>query len=264
MAPIITLTTDMGQSDAYVAAMKGVILSINPDARLVDICHTIRPRDIAQAAFILAQSAPYFPAGTVHLAVVDPGVGTERRGIILKTKEAVYVAPDNGILSYVAGNLAEDKLPPGVEAVVLSKAELWRKDISATFHGRDIFAPVAAQISLGRTIADFGEWTDRINVLPRARPEKSASGTITGEILHIDVFGNLITNLRKNDIGGDKNKIIVEVGGRKIPGLQRTYGDAAGLIALLGSSGYLEIAESNGNAAKILGAKVGDRVNIKI
>lgn len=159
MSGTVTLTTDFGTADGYAAAMKGVILGINPAARLVDISHGIQAQNIPQAAFVLGTACPYFPDGTVHLVVVDPGVGTARRAVILKTPRAYFVAPDNGVLSYVVrdGEKADRaekgprhiKLPPGLEAVSITRPRFWRQPVSATFHGRDIFAPVAARLSLG-------------------------------------------------------------------------------------------------------------------
>jgi len=171
MASIITLTTDFGYDDAYVAAVKGVILSTNPMAQIVDIAHSVEPQNIAQGAFVLGVACRYFPKNTIHLAIVDPGVGSERRGIILKTSSAVFVAPDNGILSYVVSDLclAEDQsarhprdfgrmaFKTGLEAAAISDPRFWRQPVSSTFHGRDIFAPVAAGLSLGISIYEFGE-----------------------------------------------------------------------------------------------------------
>jgi len=168
MGAIITFTTDFGLSDAYVAAMKGVILGINPEAKLIDICHTIKPQNISQAAFVLSTAYRFFPQKTVHLAVVDPRVGTERRAVILRTLSADFVAPDNGILSHVIqelsvkqiasnDNLQQRELEPRLEAVSITKSQFWRTPTSNTFHGRDIFAPVAALLSLGFPPINFGE-----------------------------------------------------------------------------------------------------------
>ncbi|MDD5082950.1 MAG: SAM-dependent chlorinase/fluorinase, partial [Dehalococcoidales bacterium] len=166
MRAIITLTTDFGLNDAYVAAMKGVILGINPEAQIIDICHTIPPQDIRQAAFVLSTAYQSFPDKTIHVIVVDPGVGTKRQATILRTPSADFVAPDNGVLSYVAqsptGRPSLDEagqmvLPPGMEAVAITKSHFWREPVSPTFHGRDILAPVAARLSLGSPPSDFGE-----------------------------------------------------------------------------------------------------------
>jgi S-adenosylmethionine hydrolase len=272
MGTIITLTTDFGLADAYVAAMKGVILSINPEANIVDICHTIKPQNIAEAAFVLSTAYPFFPRGTIHVVVVDPGVGTERRAIILKTPTACFVAPDNGVLSYVvqeylvkprvaaSQHLAE--LGPGLEAVAITKPKYWRSPVGDTFHGRDIFAPVAARLSLGQPPLEFGEKITTLTVLPISKPHKGANGSLVGHILHIDSFGNLITNVNRHDLPEARETITVEVGGRLIKGLSRTYAEGQGLLSLTGSSDYLEISLKEGNASAYLKAKVGDEVKI--
>jgi hypothetical protein len=274
MGAIITLTTDFGLTDAYVAAMKGVILSINPEANIVDICHTIKPQNIAEAAFVLSTAYPFFPSGTIHVVVVDPGVGTERRAIILKTPTACFVAPDNGVLSYVlqdcsarstatgtAQHLAE--LGPGLEAVAITKPEYWRSPVSSIFHGRDIFAPVAARLSLGQPPLKFGDKITTLTVLPIPKPHKGANGSLVGHILHIDSFGNLITNVNSHDLPEARETITVEVGGRLIKGLSRTYADGQGLLTLIGSSDYLEISLKEGNTSAYLNARVGDEVIIR-
>ncbi|MCJ7743586.1 MAG: SAM-dependent chlorinase/fluorinase [Dehalococcoidales bacterium] len=272
MGAIITLTTDFGLTDAYVAAMKGVILSINPEANIVDICHTIKPQNIAEAAFVLSTACPFFPRGTIHVVVADPGVGTERRAIILKTPTACFVAPDNGVLSYVvqeylvkprvaaSQHLAE--LRPGLEAVAITKPKYWRSPVGDTFHGRDIFAPVAARLSLGQPPLEFGEKITALTVLPIPKPHKGANGSLVGHILHIDSFGNLITNVNSHDLPEARETITVEVGGRLIKGLSRTYAESQGLLTLIGSSDYLEISLKEGNASAYLNAKVGDEVII--
>ena len=272
MGAIITLTTDFGLTDAYVAAMKGVILSINPEANIVDICHTIKPQNIAEAAFVLSTAYPSFPRGTIHVVVVDPGVGTERRAIILKTPTSCFVAPDNGVLSYVvqeylvkprvaaSQHLAE--LGPGLEAVAITKPKYWRSPVGDTFHGRDIFAPVAARLSLGQPPLEFGEKITTLTVLPISKPHKGANGSLVGHILHIDSFGNLITNVNRHDLPEARETITVEVGGRLIKGLSRTYAEGQGLLSLTGSSDYLEISLKEGNASAYLKAKVGDEVKI--
>jgi S-adenosylmethionine hydrolase len=275
MGTIITLTTDFGLADAYVAAMKGVILSINPEANIVDICHTIKPQNIAEAAFVLSTAYPFFPRGTIHVVVVDPGVGTERRAIILKTPTACFVAPDNGVLSYVvqeylvkprvaaSQHLAE--LGPGLEAVAITRPEFCPsagRTVSTTFHGRDIFAPVAARLSLGQPPLEFGEKITTLTVLPIPKPHKGANGSLVGHILHIDSFGNLITNVNRHDLPEARETITVEVGGRLIKGLSRTYAEGQGLLSLTGSSDYLEISLKEGNASAYLNAKVGDEVKI--
>jgi S-adenosylmethionine hydrolase len=258
MGNIITLTTDFGLSDAYVAAMKGVILGINPEARLVDICHTIRPQNIAQAAFVLSTAYQFFPEKTVHVVVVDPGVGTERKAVILRTPSADFVAPNNGVLSYVIEQSAKS-----MEAFTITRPQFWQTPVSPTFHGRDIFAPVAAHLSLGRPPTDFGEKISSLTVLPLLHPHREPDGSLAGHVLHIDSFGNLITTIRDGDLPQDKKKITIEIGNRVIQELSRTYAEASGLLALIGSSGHLEISLKEGNAAAFLNARVGDEVRIR-
>jgi len=274
MNPIITLTTDFGLTDAYVAAMKGVILSINPEVKIIDICHIIRPQDVPQAAFILGTACPFFPQKTIHVVVVDPGVGTERRAIILRTPSADFVAPDNGVLSYVIQQsltkLVEDKansqyveLGPELEAIVITKPRFWRSPVSSTFHGRDILAPVAARLSLGFSPIDFGEAITSVVMLPLSHPYHSPDGSLVGQILHIDSFGNLITNIKSDDLPQAKQAITIEVGNQPISGLSRTYTEGRGLLALIGSSGYLEVSLKEGSACAYLNAEVGDEVRIR-
>lgn len=272
MGAIITLTTDLGLTDAYVAVMKGVILSINPEASLVDICHTIKPQNILEAAFILSTAYEFFPERTIHLVIVDPGVGTERRAIILRTPLADFVAPDNGVLSYVIlksltkpvednTNLQQIELEPGLEAVAITKPQFWRSPVSPTFHGRDIFAPVAARLSLGFPPIDFGEAINSVTILPLPHPYWTPGGTLVGHIVHIDSFGNLITNIMSSDLRQPKEATI-ELGNQLIFGLSRTYAEGKGLLALIGSSGYLEIALTGGSAYALTGADVGSEVRV--
>lgn len=274
MNPIITLTTDFGLTDAYVAAMKGVILSINPEVKIIDICHIIRPQDVPQAAFILGTACPFFPRKTIHVVVVDPGVGTERRAIILRTPSADFVAPDNGVLSYVIQQsltkLVEDKansqyveLGPELEAITITKPRFWRSPVSSTFHGRDILAPVAARLSLGFSPIDFGEAITSVVMLPLSHPYHAPDGSLVGQILHIDSFGNLITNIKSDDLPQAKQAITIEVGNQLISGLSRTYTEGRGLLALIGSSGYLEVSLKEGSACAYLNAEVGDEVRIR-
>ena len=269
MGAVITLTTDFGLADAYVAAMKGVILGINPEAKLIDICHSIKPQNVSQAAFVLSTAYQFFPERTIHVVVVDPGVGTERRAIILRTPLADFVAPDNGILSYVipqssarpvSVNRQQIELPPALKAVALTRPEFWRSPVSTTFHGRDIFAPVAARLSLGSPPEDFGEAITSLTILPLTHPYWAQDDVLVGHILHIDNFGNLITNIRSEDL--PKQAITVEVGGHSVSGLSRTYEEGDGLLALIGSSGYLEISLKRGNASTFLDAEVGGEVKI--
>jgi S-adenosylmethionine hydrolase len=272
MVGIITLTTDLGLNDAYVAAMKGVILGINPEVRLIDICHTIEPQNILQAAFVLSTAYAFFPEKTIHLVVVDPEVGTKRKAIILRTPSADFVAPDNGALSYVIRTLTKPmaeltnrrqiELKPELEAVFINIPQFWRSPVSPTFHGRDIFAPVAAQLSLGVQPSAFGKATNMITVLPILHPYWTLVGRLVGHIVHIDSFGNLITNIRESDLPQTKKLITIEVGNQIISGLSRTYTQGQGLLALVGSSGYLEIALAGGSARDLIDAKIGNKLTI--
>ncbi len=274
MGAIITLTTDFGLTDSYVAAMKGVILSINQEATLVDICHTIKPQNLPQAAFVLSTAYQFFPEKSIHVVVVDPEVGTERRAIILTTPTAYFVAPDNGVLSYVIQqystepvadntNQRQIKQGLGLEAVAITKSQLWRSPVSPTFHGRDIFAPVAAQLSLGLPPTDFGEAITTLTVLPLPRPRQEPGGSLVGHVLHIDNFGNLITNIKSDCLPSAKQAVTVEVSNRLISGLSNTYAEGKELMALIGSSGYLEVSLKGGSACAFLSAKLGDEVRIR-
>jgi S-adenosylmethionine hydrolase len=275
MSSIITLTTDFGYDDAYVAAVKGAILSINPDANVIDISHSIKPQNILQAAFILSVAYRYFPKQTIHMAIVDPGVGSERQGIILKTHSAIFVAPDNGILSYIIDDLVsvenhalteqshdlkEMVFKKGLEAAAITDPRFWRHPVSSTFHGRDIFAPVAASLSLGISIYEFGEKINSLHVLPIPRPSLDSEGNLVGQILHVDRFGNLITNIKGNDLPG-KN-VVIEVAGYCIQGISDYYAQNKGVMAIMGSSGYLEVSLRDGSACDFLGTAVGDEIKV--
>lgn len=261
-ATIIALTTDFGLADPYVAAMKAVILAINPHTLIVDVSHQVRPQGIEQGAFLLEAVIPYFPPGTIHLAVVDPGVGSARRALALRTPVAILVGPDNGLLSAaLPAHLRAQASPPtsrlplpqGFQAVSLENHRYFRHPVSATFHGRDIFAPVAAYLSLGLSLAELGPSLESMLVLPPFRAVRQPDGSLGGRILHIDRFGNLITDVRQDDLS--TGSISVEVAGRRIEGLSRTYGQ--GLIAYIGSFGHLEIALVGGDASRALGADIG-------
>ena len=265
---IITLTTDFGTDDAYVAAMKGVILGINPAATIVDISHSIEPQAIRHGAFVLSTAYPFFPQDAVHVVVVDPGVGGPRRAIVLETDNAIFVAPDNGVLSYVVqastrkriSGTGLTKLPPDLQAFEITNPKFWRQPVSPAFHGRDIFAPVAAHISLGKPLSDLGKPIASLNVFPLPRPKRNADGNLVGHVLHIDRFGNLITDFTPEDLpsGG----FCIEVGGQEICSLSQFYDQAQGLLALVGSSDRLEIALNGSSAARLLGSKVGDEVRL--
>ncbi len=274
MSSVITLTTDFGLTDAYVAVTKGAVLSVNPDAVIVDITHSIEPQNIVQGAFVLNNAYRYFPKQSIHMAVVDPGVGSECCGVILKTPSALFVAPDNGILSWVINELSlnEDSsgqgtlpftkllLGEGLEAVAITDPRFWRQPVSATFHARDIFAPVAAGLSLGISLYEFGEKLNTLHVFPAQRPSLDQEGSLLGHVIYVDHFGNLITDIRSTDL--PKRDVMIEIAGYHIQGLVRYYQEANGLMAILGSNGYLEISIPRGSACAYLGAKVGDEVTV--
>lgn len=259
MNGVIALITDFGTSDGYAGTMHGVILDLNPAARIVDLSHDVAPQDVQQAAYILYAAYPYFPAGSVFVVVVDPGVGSERLAIAAEAAGAFFVAPDNGVLSYV---LAGE--PPKC-VVQLGRAEFWLPEVSATFHGRDIFAPAAAQLSLGTPLDELGPPLDAIMELPVPRPTVSADGCcIEGHALHIDHFGNVITDVRRELLAPDL-VWTVEVRGDPIGPIRRTYSavEPGVPLALIGSRGHLEISVRNGRAADKLGLRVGDPVSIR-
>ena len=277
--PIITLTTDFGTSSSYAGAMKGVMLGICPEATIVDISHDVPPQDIAYGAFVIACASPYFPSGTVHVCVVDPGVGTARRALLVVTPSGRFLVPDNGLITLVLEGLSEldsttkapipdeagfldpftAPLPSDYSAYVLARRELWRKPVSETFHGRDIFAPIAAHVARGARPESLGEAVGETVRLSIPRPLKLGS-TLEGRIIFIDHFGNLVSNIRSTDL--PEGRIMVEVQGRRISGLSRTYAGCEELLALIGSHGYLEIAEPMGSAARSLRAEVGAPIRL--
>lgn len=250
---IITLITDFGTADGYAGAMKGVIWGINPRARIVDITHDIRPQNIPHAAHVLETIHPYYPPGTIHVIVVDPGVGTERRAVAVRTPQAYLIAPDNGLLHPVIKDV--------IEAVALTERRFWREPVSATFHGRDIFAPVAACLSQGAPLGEFGPAISSLKSLSMPRPAVERDEVLVGHVIHIDRFGNAITDLEPGDLPPGPFRI--EVKGRRIEGLSRTYAEGEGLLALVGSNGRVEIALKNGSAAEALRLVIGDRVEIR-
>jgi S-adenosylmethionine hydrolase len=267
---VITLTSDFGLADPYVAAMKGVILSLNPNAVIVDVSHAVLPQQVEQAAFLLQVARPSFPAGAIHVAVVDPGVGTERRALTLKTPLGVFVGPDNGVLSPALPEEVRQAacesggrvpLPEGCTGAALTNPRYHRQPVSDTFHGRDVFASVAAHLSLGVALSEFGESVEDAFVLPPFRAPRLADGSLAGRVVHVDAFGNLITDVRGEDL--PPGEITVEVRGRAIRGLRRTYAEGTGLAALVGSSGYLEVALPGGSATSRTGAGIGDPVAVR-
>ena len=273
--PLVTLTTDFGTADGYVGTMKGVMLGVVPNARLVDISHEIMPQNLRQAAYVLYTAYPFFPSHAVHLVVVDPGVGSARRPIALRTPAGAFVAPDNGVLSYV---MAREP----VEALVELADPCYRlPHVSHTFHGRDIFAPAAAHLAAGVPITSLGPPVTDPVTFPSPRLEVTPDG-VAGEALHVDHFGNVITSIGQLVWSGDEllldpafqgptsgesvcfkaKDAVVVVAGREITGVHRTYAEVmpGETLALVGSEGHLEIAVREGNAGQRLGVRPSDAV----
>ena len=256
--PLVTLLTDFGTADGYVGAMKGVLLSTCPDVRIVDLSHEIPAGDVRAGAFALAAAAPLFPRATIHVAVVDPGVGTERRALLVESAGAFFIGPDNGLLSLAA--------PAPRTAWSLDRAEWFRQPVSATFHGRDVFAPVAAHLAGGVAPERLGTRVGEIHEIrvPIARREGDAR---VGEVIHVDRFGNVVTSLHARDLSDANAEAFVEIEGYngRIPVLA-TYGKApaGSVLAVVGSSGYVEIAVSSGSARGVLGgaAELGTAVRL--
>jgi S-adenosyl-L-methionine hydrolase (adenosine-forming) len=257
MANLITLTTDFGSGSAYVAAMKGMMLSENPALQLIDISHDIGPQNVRQGAVVLAEATPWFPVGTLHAAVVDPGVGTSRRMIYAKIGEQQYLAPDNGLLSLLAKRTRPTML------IELGNKALWRADVSNTFHGRDILAPVAAKLSLGLSPSELGRAIDDLQTLDWSEP-KIGERRIDGIVQWVDSFGNLISNIDRNMLP-KHGELQIRCAGREIRGIEQTYGNrgVGSLIALIGSGGFLELAVVNGSAAELLRVAANEPITVE-
>lgn len=262
---IITLITDFGLADEYVGVMKGVILGIDPAVRIVDVTHAIEPQDAAQAAFTLAAAYPQFPKGSIHVVVVDPGVGTERRLLCLESDGHFFLGPDNGVLTQPLCRASEGGLR------LLQDPAYRRREVSPTFHGRDILAPAAAHLSRGVPAERLGPAVDREGVVRLAgmEAETAPDGAVLGRIVHIDRFGNLVTNIGRAilaaagvEVPGTAARI--HIGGRILAGVSETYGRvAAGMpLALIGSRGVLEIAVSSGSARDFFRSRRGDPVRV--
>ncbi|MGO9096436.1 MAG: S-adenosyl-l-methionine hydroxide adenosyltransferase family protein [Bryobacteraceae bacterium] len=259
-AAIITLTTDFGLSDHFVGVMKGVILGILPEARVVDITHQINPYEIAEGAFVIAEAYRWFPKKTVHVVVVDPGVGTLRRPILAEAAGQYFVAPDNGVLSMLYARQKHK-----VRAVTAEKFFL--KPVSDTFHGRDVFAPTAAHLAKGTPVALFGKPIADYCRLEFYKPVRTGKRVWKGAILKVDRFGNLITNFHIEEFPVLRTRAFVMTAGqREITVLARTFGEQSlgELFLLVGSSGYLEVAANQASAAKMTGAAVGAPVHLAI
>jgi len=275
MARVVALLTDFGTRDGYVAAMKGVVLAAAPDTVLVDITHEVEPQDVYGGAFLLGAVVEAFAPDTVFLAVVDPGVGAGRSPIAVRTPHGSFVGPDNGLFSYAlaayhptfdaAGRPA---IPPVVTAVAVPKGvtvhrianeRLFRHPVSRTFHGRDIFAPVAAHLAAGHALGEIGPRVRRLRLFQPPAPLQGREGALLGRVVHVDSYGNLITNLRPGDL---PPAFQLTVGGRTINRLSEAYDYGDALLAIAGSLGLLEIACKCGSASNALKIGVGSKVTV--
>ena len=258
LPPLITLTTDFGRRDPYVAAIKGVLLSACPDAQLIDLTHEIAPQDVLEGALFLAAALPYFPADTVHVAVVDPGVGGDRRAIAVSAGGQRVVCPDNGLLTLFAREHSID------EARQISNPAFMRDHVSATFHGRDVFAPAAARLACGAPLEALGPKLNGVVELDIPSPRKTAD-RVTGEVMHIDRYGNAISNIHRSDVGSATVRAVL-AGGRTLGALSRTFADAPQdePLAYFESTGHLALAINRGDASAVLGLRRGDAIELLI
>ena len=264
---IITLLTDFGTSDYFVGAMKGALLSVNPDARVVDITHEVPAHDIESGAFTLLAAFETFPAGTVHVAVVDPGVGSARRAIAVEGAGQLFVGPDNGLFGYVYERVGEFRVFNVVNE------NFFRARVSTTFHGRDVFAPVAGALSLGTKPEELGPEVKDFVRLPFASPAREDSKTLAGRVIHVDRFGNCVTNVAPRDFG-DRGEAAssrfgrVRVAGREITSVRTHFAEGSESsgepFAVWGSAGLLEIAVYCDSAARLLGVSRGDAVEVEL
>ncbi|MBS3806763.1 MAG: SAM-dependent chlorinase/fluorinase [Bacteroidales bacterium] len=257
---MITLTTDFGLRDEYAGLMKGVIKSINPMVPVVDLTHYIPPQNVRWAAHLIYYSFRYFPAGSIHVIVVDPGVGSSRQIKLMKAGGHYFLFPDNGVITKIVNSYKPD------EIWEINNTRYFLEDISSTFHGRDIFAPVAAHLSVGVEPVDLGLRTDELYTLDIPEP-RVGEDKIAGHVIHVDQFGNLITNIEERlmrKLHTRYRDIVIEIGGRRIHGLSKAYikvreGD---LLATLGSKGLLEVSVNQGDASSYLGLGEGDEVEV--
>ena len=258
--PILTLTTDFGLSDHYVGVMKGVVLGICPRAQIVDICHEVRPFEISEGAYLIAQAYRYFPKKTVHVVVADPGVGTARRPILMEAAGQFFIAPDNGVLSMIYSR-EKHKIR------LISNDQYFLKPVSRTFHGRDIFSPVGAHIAAGVPAAKMGKLIADYLRPAFQKPERTGKRTWVGRILKIDRFGNIVTNFHVSDFPDlERRDFAMNIGPRQIAVLVRNYAESGpGEVFLIeGSSGYIEVSVNQGSAAKVLGCETGAPAELMI
>lgn len=259
---IITLTTDFGEADHYVACMKGVILQHVPNVQLVDVTHTISQHDVVHAAFVLRQIVQHFPPGTIHVVVVDPGVGTARRLLAARYEGQIILAPDNGLVSLVHRDFSLDEL------YSIENTRLFRSEVSTTFHGRDILAPIAGNLARGLAMDNVGPPLEQLEILNLEKANPLPSGGIEGQVLYVDRFGNMITNISEDELSvmyPNFEGLQVHVGPLRIGPLRTTYADVAEgeIVAVVGSTGMVEIAVNQGNAATQLRASPGTIVVVK-
>ncbi len=263
--PLITLLTDFGLQDEYVGVMKGVIVGIHAKARIVDICHHIEPQNVVHGAFVLAAAYTFFPPGTVHVAVVDPGVGSGRRMLAVEAAGHLFLAPDNGLLERVVADA------PDVNVVAIENQDLFLHPVSQTFHGRDIFAPVAAHLSLGLPMGELGPAVDYKSAVSGVVPSCRffSKSLLDGVVVAVDRFGNLLTNIEASFLETLQHRfpgsmIHIRVAGVSILGLASAYqkADRGALLAIIGSRGLLEISVNLGNAHKALGVGQNEAVRV--
>ena len=259
---VISMLTDFGLKDGNVGVMKGVILSIAPTAQIIDISHTINPQDVNEAALVLLRSVPYFPQDTVHMVVVDPGVGTDRWPIAARLGTQYFVGPDNGVITMLLEATEQRGFP--TQFIHLNNPNYWLPEVSYVFHGRDIFAPAAAHLAAGVPLEKLGTDIPGPKRLKFPKPQKTEHGW-RGEVIHIDHFGNISSNIRIEHLGQGKN-LDVYIGGEHIEGLVQTFGERSigDLVALYGSTGNLIVSLVNGSAAEMLGTVVGDPVEVLV
>lgn len=262
--PLITLITDFGPADHFVGVMKAVILNINPDVQIVDVCHQVNSYDIFDAAFTLAQSYRFFPPDTIHLVVVDPGVGTARRPLLARTIECKFIAPDNGVLSLIY------EREESIEVRHVTSDHYFLNPVSNTFHARDIFAPVAGWLSRGLEADKFGEPVTDYTKFTPPKPKRVSDQLVKGVVLRVDKFGNVITNITPEDVPAlfaeNPPPFKIIIGQQEITKLNLAYsmGKPSEIFAIVGSSGYVEICTNRGSAAKALNAGRGAEVGVML
>ncbi len=260
---IVTLLTDFGTADYFVGAMRGAVLAANPLARVVDITHEVPAYDVEAGAFTLCAAFETYPPGTVHVGVVDPGVGSARRAVAAEGGGHLFVGPDNGLFGHVYERLGSFRV------FHLTNESYFRREVSATFHGRDIFAPVAGALSRGVNVEEFGPQVFDFVRLPSAGVERDAAGALAGSVIHVDRFGNCVTNITREHLTGDsfERGAHLVIGGREVRRFRRFFaeaeGDAGEPFAVWGSAGLLEVAVFRDSAARLLGVRRGDRIEVR-